>query len=327
MDDTIIMDAVLQKYFAGETSEQEEKCILEWLEQSEEHRKYFFELKSVWNARNVLAEGTDMARYAAFLRSTDARIAKIDAARRAAGRHRRLVRWSLGAAAAVLMAVCVGTAWHFLAAPATYRIYENASDAVTTVTLDDGTKVWLDARTKLTLPRAFDASQRDVELAGAAFFEVARNEAAPFVVSTDKLRVRVLGTSFCVQAYDGSQKAEVILEHGSVRLQTPEGVNLVTLQPDQKATYDAADDDLAVTQVNASHLVLSQYDLVTMADATLHEIVSHIETAYGVRLSVPGRYDGRRYTFNYQRSNSLVEVLNIVEYLTGEKCEVVFRQK
>lgn len=326
MDDTIIMDAVIQKYFAGQTSELEEKYLLEWLEQSEEHQKYFFELKSVWNARNVLAEGTDLGRYAAFLRSTDARIARTEAAQRAT-RRRRLARWSLGAAAAVLMAVCAGTAWHFLAAPAAYRIYENASDAVTTVTLDDGTKVWLNARTQLTLPRAFDASQRNVELAGAAFFEVTRNEAAPFVVSTDKLRVRVLGTSFCVQAYDGSQKAEVILEHGSVRLQTPEGVNLVTLRPDQKATYDAADDDLAVTQVNASHLVLSQYDLVTMADATLHEIVSHIETAYGVRLSVPGRYDGRRYTFNYQRSNSLDEVLNIVEYLTGDKCEVVFRKK
>ena len=46
MDDTIIMDSVIQKYFAGETSEQEEKYLLAWLEESEEHRKYFFELKS-----------------------------------------------------------------------------------------------------------------------------------------------------------------------------------------------------------------------------------------------------------------------------------------
>lgn len=79
--------------------------------------------------------------------------------------------------------------------------------------------------------------------------------------------------------------------------------------------------------MNASHLVLSQYDLVTMANATLHEIISHIETTYGVRISVPGRYGDKRYAFNYQRSNSLEEVLNIVEYMTGEHCEVIFRQK
>ena len=53
MDDTIIMDSVIQKYFAGETSEQEEKYLLAWLEESEEHRKYFFELKSLWGARRV----------------------------------------------------------------------------------------------------------------------------------------------------------------------------------------------------------------------------------------------------------------------------------
>ena len=228
MDDTIIMDAVIQKYFAGETSEQEEKYLLAWLEESEEHRKYFFELKSLWGARCVFEESTDLARFASFMRSTDHRIGKIAAGERSA-RRRKLVRWTLGAAAAVLLAVCAGTAWHFLSTPDIYRVYENTGDAVTTVTLDDGTHVWLNARTKLTLPEAFGPTQRNVQLAGAAFFEVARDEAAPFVVSTDKLRVRVLGTSFCMQAYEGSQQAEVVLEHGSVRLQTPAGVNLVTL--------------------------------------------------------------------------------------------------
>ena len=137
MDDTIIMDAVIQKYFAGETSEQEEKYLLAWLEESEEHRKYFFELKSLWGARCVFEESTDLARFASFMRSTDHRIGKIAAGERSA-RRRKLVRWTLGAAAAVLLAVCAGTAWHFLSTPDIYRVYENTGDAVTTVTLDDG---------------------------------------------------------------------------------------------------------------------------------------------------------------------------------------------
>lgn len=326
MEDTIIMDAVINKYFAGETTEQEEKFLLAWLEESEEHRKYFFDLKSLWNARNAFAESTDLGRFAAFMRSTDNRIAKIAATERSR-RRRSLLRWSMGAAAAVLLAVCAGMAWHFLAGPDIYRIYENNTDTVTTVTLDDGTQVWLNSHTRLILPEPFSGTERNVELSGAAFFEAARDEAAPFTVFTDKLRVRVLGTAFCVQAYNGSEQAEVVLEHGSVRLQTPEGVNLVTLQPDQRALYDAKNDNLEISHVNASHLVLSQYDLVTMANATLHEIVSHIETTYGVRISVAGRYDGKRYAFNYQRSNSLEEVLNIVEYMTGEHCEVIYRKK
>lgn len=315
MEDTLIMDAVINKYFAGETSDREEQFLMAWLEESEEHRKYFFELKSIWNARNVFAESADLGRFA--------KIAGEERARR----RRGLLRWSMSAAAAVLLVVCAGFAWHFLAGPDIYRVYENNTETVTTVTLDDGTQVWLNARTRLTLPKAFSPTERNVKLAGAAFFEVARDEAAPFTVATDDLRVRVLGTAFCVQAYENSGQAEVVLEHGSVRLQTPEGVNLVTLQPDQRALYDAAADNLEISHVNASHLVLSQYDLVTMANATLHEIISHIETTYGVRISVPGRYGDKRYAFNYQRSNSLEEVLNIVEYMTGEHCEVIFRQK
>lgn len=86
MDDTIIMDSVIQKYFAGETSEQEEKYLLAWLEESEEHRKYFFELKSLWGARRVFEESTDLAHFASFMRSTGHRIGKIAAGERYARR-------------------------------------------------------------------------------------------------------------------------------------------------------------------------------------------------------------------------------------------------
>ena len=87
MDDTIIMDSVIQKYFAGETSEQEEKYLLAWLEESEEHRKYFFELKSLWGARRVFEESTDLAHFASFMRSTGHRIGKIAAGERYARRR------------------------------------------------------------------------------------------------------------------------------------------------------------------------------------------------------------------------------------------------
>jgi len=100
MEDTLIMDAVINKYFAGETSDREEQFLMAWLEESEEHRKYFFELKSIWNARNVFAESADLGRFAAFMRSTDARIAKIAGEERAR-RRRGLLRWSMRAAAAV----------------------------------------------------------------------------------------------------------------------------------------------------------------------------------------------------------------------------------
>ncbi len=317
------MDAIINKYFTGETSEEENNTLMEWLEESEKHRQYFFELKSIWNAGMAAGRRPDFAEFAAFMRDTNRRINRITASKR----RRRVLRWSASAAAAVLLIAGVGAAWHFLSRPDIYRTYENNTDVVSAITLDDGTQVWLNANTRLTLPEAFDETGRNVELDGAAFFEVTPDVNAPFIVNTGELRIRVLGTAFCVDSRSDKQFAEVILEHGSVRLQTPEGVNMVTLQPNQRAMYDVVDKNLEISQVTASNVILHRYDLVTMANATLHEIISHIETAYGVRISIEGRYDGKRYAFNYQRSQNLEEVLNIIKYMTGNPCEVIFRQK
>ena len=317
------MDVIISKYFEGETSEAENNALLEWLEGEEKNRQYFFELKSVWNAGKAVGLKPDFAEFAAFMSDTNRRIDKLTAAKR----RRRILRWSASAAAAVLLVVGTGTAWHLLSQPGIYRVYENTTDAVSAIMLDDGTQVWLNANTRLTLPDAFDGISRNVQLDGAAFFEVAPDANAPFTVTTGELRIRVLGTAFCVDARAEEQYAEVILERGSVRLQTPEGVNMVTLQPDQRALYDAVESNLQISQVTASTVILHRYDLMTMANATLHEIISHIETTYGVRIAIKGRYDNKRYAFNYQRSQKLEEVLNIIEYMTGERGEVIFRQK
>ena len=322
MDDTIIMDSVIQKYFAGETSEQEEKYLLAWLEESEEHRKYFFELKSIWNARNVFAESADLGRFAAFMRSTDARIAKIAGEERAR-RRRGLLRWSMSAAAAVLLVVCAGFAWHFLAGPDIYRVYENNTETVTTVTLDDGTQVWLNSESSLVFPVRFGDGPREVTVTGEAYFDVAHDEAHPFVVKTENLSVRVLGTAFNVRAHAADPLTEVVLERGSVRLQTPEGYNLVRLHPNQRAVFDAAKDDIEVEEIYAEHFVTERYNLVAMKNATIGEIIARIESNYGVRIRIADPDNRKRYDINYLRTNSLEEVIDIVEFMTGQRCEVV----
>ena len=322
MEDTLIMDAVINKYFAGETSDREEQFLMAWLEESEEHRKYFFELKSIWNARNVFAESADLGRFAAFMRSTDARIAKIAGEERAR-RRRGLLRWSMSAAAAVLLVVCAGFAWHFLAGPDIYRVYENNTETVTTVTLDDGTQVWLNSESSLVFPVRFGDGPREVTVTGEAYFDVAHDEAHPFVVKTENLSVRVLGTAFNVRAHAADPLTEVVLERGSVRLQTPEGYNLVRLHPNQRAVFDAAKDDIEVEEIYAEHFVTERYNLVAMKNATIGEIIARIESNYGVRIRIADPDNRKRYDINYLRTNSLEEVIDIVEFMTGQRCEVV----
>ena len=181
---------------------------------------------------------------------------------------------------------------------------------------------------KIRLEAPFHAITRGghityVELDGEAYFDVSHDARHPFVVETRELAIRVLGTAFNVRALAGNPFTEVVLERGAVRLETPGGDNLVRLHPNQRAVYDARMGDMEVAEINAPLYVTRRYNLVTMKGATITEIIAGIEKSYGVRIRIMSPDDGKRYDINYLRSNSLEEVVDIVEFMTGTHCEVI----
>ncbi|MET6998057.1 FecR family protein [Chitinophaga defluvii] len=84
--------------------------------------------------------------------------------------------------------------------------------------LPDGTQIWLNAGSKLTYTNDFMGLAREVKLEGEAFFDVTRNHTKPFIVYTDHLTVRVLGTAFNVKAYKGDRNAETTVIDGKVQV-------------------------------------------------------------------------------------------------------------
>lgn len=102
-----------------------------------------------------------------------------------------------------------GIAWKKLSAPAA---------KLQQLTLTDGTQVTLNAESELKYPDTFDGRTREVYLTGEAFFEVTKDAKHPFIVHTDKLDIKVLGTGFDVKAYPNDQLTEATLLHGSIQL-------------------------------------------------------------------------------------------------------------
>jgi len=86
------------------------------------------------------------------------------------------------------------------------------------LSLSDGTRVWLNASTTLIYPEQFPDSVRRVEVAGEAYFEVAKDVKHPFIVTTGKNEVRVLGTHFNINHYPDNTETIVTLAEGSVKL-------------------------------------------------------------------------------------------------------------
>jgi ferric-dicitrate binding protein FerR (iron transport regulator) len=103
------------------------------------------------------------------------------------------------------------------------------------VQLPDGTQVWLNADSKLTYKEHFEGKYREVTLTGEAYFDVAEDKSRPFIIHTNSIDVKVLGTAFNVRSYPEDQTTETSLIRGSVEviLRNDSGKKII-LKPNEK---------------------------------------------------------------------------------------------
>jgi transmembrane sensor len=128
------------------------------------------------------------------------------------------------------------------------------------ITLPDGSKVWLNAGSALTYNKDFGGDIREVNLSGEAFFEVmpatspATAQRIPFIIHTQHIDVRVLGTAFNVKSYPGDKQTETSLVHGKVEVlihNRPE--EKITLRPNEKLVVMNEENAPANTKRGASN--------------------------------------------------------------------------
>lgn len=113
------------------------------------------------------------------------------------------------------------------------------------VELADGTKVWLNAGSKMAFPDRFIGTKREVFLEGEAYFNVTPDNNRPFLVKTKEVVIKVLGTKFNVSAYEADSEVMTVLVEGAVSMRENKGMNLfgkeVILKPNQRAMFNKAD--------------------------------------------------------------------------------------
>ena len=141
--------------------------------------------------------------------------------------------------------------------------------------LADGTKVWLNSKSRLEYPSSFGRRSRRVTLCGEGYFEVAHDERKPFVVETGQYDVRVLGTTFNVYAYDNDRAAfETALMEGSVEVSSrSDASQRLVLQPNEAAVM-AADGRLVRTRLDR-RADLSQRRSLRRAARTFQRLLRH----------------------------------------------------
>ena len=148
--------------------------------------------------------------------------------------------------------------------------------------LEDGTRVWLHADSKLTFPSVFPEGERRVYVEGEAYFEVTHDKQKPFIVSTDNQLVTVIGTKFNISAYADESNIVTTLIAGSVAISDQEGENRTVLSPGQQSVFDRQTGLLTVSTVETDNYSAWKEGLINVEKQTLEEIVHALSRLYNV---------------------------------------------
>jgi len=187
--------------------------------------------------------------------------------------------------------------------------------------LPDGTKVSLNSGTHLKYASDFTGN-RQVELNGEAYFDVFHDAGSPFVVHTDVLDVRVLGTKFSVAALEDEKITEVILEQGKVHVTGNKESFSGDLKANEGFYYNKKSHTGQIRPVDASYLTAWKDGLLVFRSEPLGEVLKRIGRWYHVRFDIADKEIEQFYYRATFHEEPLEEVLRLIALTAPVEYEI-----
>ena len=286
---------ILVNYFKGIATIDEEKQILDWVEASAENRKSFQKERMLYDIALFSNEKQEK-------KNKKIRILPI-------------IQW--GARIAAMIVLIIGTSYflkdYYYNQAAQLQTVTVPAGQRAQITLADGTKVWLNAESTITYGTSFGREERNVNLDGEAYFEVAKNEEIPFYVNTEKNQVRVVGTSFNVCAYSGTNSFETTLIEGIV--------DIFIGGSSRPITRLTKNEFFADYNGQCKKTILPSYEylrwkegLYCFDDSEFKHILSRLEQYYNVKITVnTPQLLNYRCTGKFKEQDGIEHVLKVIQ--------------
>ncbi len=307
------IDSIIQKYLQGKSSEEENQQLHQWIQQSPENKKRLLAEKDIWD---TYAFHSNLKNYEIH---PELEILK---KRLKPAKLSRTISLNKILKIAAILLVTFGLGWAsqyipFAGSNQTAEVTMQGifvpKGQVNQVFLADGTRVWINSETKLTIPSIFENGKRVVKLSGEAFFEVAKDKKRPFRVEVNGQQIEVLGTSFNVRAYDNSNEIETTLETGQIQLHI--GNQTMLLNPGEQSLFNKAEKQLVISKVNPVTFSSWKDGRFEFQNEDLIEVFKVIERWYDVEISADESYfRGMRFSGVIKRNKDarhFLELLNL----------------
>lgn len=325
---------LLARYLSGNCSAEEQERVEQWIAQDPENKKKLDEYKRIWkiSEKSGLTAKDDFNTLGEW-QSLRQRLNKEEISQ-AEEKSRNLYKKFRGSsihsasqkfiriAAVILLASFAG----FFTYQNFYQPEPDVQEPVlreistekaqrANLTLSDGTKVMLNAESKMKIPKKFASNVREVFLDGQAHFEVVENKKKSFLIHSNQSLIRVLGTSFSVRSYPEDGQVQVAVEKGSVSFEseTGKGGSKVVLEKNEIGEFNTNSHEIATRQVQDMELYLSWKEgYLKFQNMQMAKVGKTLERRYNVEVSFGSEEIKNKSLTAYLKSRSIRNVLEVI---------------
>jgi transmembrane sensor len=317
------IDHVMWKVLSDKAGKEEVDQLNQWLGQSDENRQIFEVIKNNWDKRTK--EPTLVNEEEVFDRIW----------KKGTGNSGRMISFNFNSiakvAASLLVLFTVGYFIHTnsnqpdnISVQAEKQLItkENPAGQKSKLFLPDGTTVWLNAESSVQYLENFTDSSRVVHLTGEAYFEVARDSIRPFVVQAENLFIHALGTSFNVNAFTENERVGINLISGKVEINSHQLKESIILNPGEALYFNVKNNVARKYKFNTLEAVAWIDGILVFEDDSFDKVIPILKRWYGIEIQVKGKPD-TDWNFRGRFNNeSLVNVLQVMQYNRDFKYEL-----
>lgn len=312
---------LITNYISGEITPSEKILVEEWIGQNPDRKIQIEKLEKIWNSG---IEQEDLETAEAAWTDLEKRLIS-DSEKRSSSILALLTKsYPVKVAVAVLILI----AGYFLLSQ--LNLFNNNSGSEITwnekktepgqksiLTLFDGSRITLNAGSKLKYPKQFGTDVREVFLEGEAYFEVKRNESRPFIVRSGNISTTVLGTEFNVKAFPEESRIAVSLVDGKVSVHKSNDPGQFMLNPSQQFIYEKTSGREVISTFDLSQAVGWKNDLFKFENERLENVIAVLERAYGVEIEIKDKsLLNKRITTQFNQ-DSFWTMIKVLREVTG----------
>ena len=319
------MEQEIKKYLEGHASRQEMLSLISWLK-DKKNRTAFNRIKSDWKSgwneqSTPVYTLLELDKFKTkLLHESSAKIRKLQ----------NLYKY----AAVLLLLVTVGSVFlYFFEKRGEDTVFYNTIMAdngqISKALLPDSTVVWLNSGSTLKYSSRFGISNRNIELSGQAYFDVIKNKKLPFIVSCDKVNIKVLGTKFTAETYPESREINVVLIEGAVDLISGNNA-FASLRPNEMMVYNKRDHQFSIRKVVAEKYTSWREGIIHIYDLPLKDAVAKIEKRYNQTIIPEKALEAYRVTFSIRNEDFrdvMAMLLAITPAKAYQKGEIIYLER